>query len=75
VDIARYRATLQALTEARRSAVTEMLRGDVDDAQREQWHWIMQLLDSVERSARRSLRETVLVDGASGSGLWPSSAP
>jgi hypothetical protein len=63
VDIARYRATLQALTEARRSAVSEMLGGHVDDAEREQWHWILELLDSIERSARRSLRRTVLVDG------------
>jgi hypothetical protein len=64
VNIARYRATLQALTEARQSAA-KVLQGDpVDEADREQWLWILQLLDSIERSARRSLRETVIVDGA-----------
>ena len=61
MDIARYRATLQALTEARQSAATA-LPGHADDAEREQWLWIAQLLDSIERSARRALRETVIVD-------------
>jgi hypothetical protein len=61
VDIARYRATLQALTEARQSAATA-LRGHADVAEREQWLWIAQLLDSIERSARRALRETVIID-------------
>jgi len=60
VDIARYRATLQALTEARQSAAVA-LRGHIDDAEREQWLWITQLLDSIERSARRALRETVVI--------------
>ena len=61
MDIARYRATLQALTEARQSAA-KALFSRVDDAEREQWLWIVQLLDSIERSARRALRETVIVD-------------
>jgi hypothetical protein len=61
VDIARYRATLQALTEARHSAAAAQ-RGHVDDAEREQWLWIAQLLDSIERSARRALRETIIID-------------
>jgi hypothetical protein len=63
VDIARYRATLQALTEARQSAVTALLCGAGDDAEREQWRWILGLLDSIEQTTRRSLRETVVVDG------------
>ena len=61
MDIARYRATLQALTEARRSAVAALLCGHADDAEREQWLWIVELLDSIERSARRALRETVVI--------------
>jgi hypothetical protein len=61
VDIARYRATLQALTEARQSAGTALLCSPCDDAEREQWQWMLELLDSVERSARRSLRQTVIV--------------
>ena len=64
MDIARYRATLQALTEARQSAVTALLCGAGDDAERKQWRWILELLDSIERAARRSLRETVVVDGS-----------
>jgi hypothetical protein len=51
-----------------------MLCGDVDDAEREQWHWMVELLDSVERAARRSLHATVLVEGSPSSGLWPSTA-
>ncbi len=62
MDIARYRATLQALTEARRSAAKALACGPVDDAEREQWLWLIDLLDSIERAARRALRETVLVD-------------
>jgi hypothetical protein len=62
VDIARYRATLQALTEARQSAATALLGGHVDDAELEQWLWLVQLLDSIERSARRALRETILIN-------------
>jgi hypothetical protein len=41
--------------------VTALLGGHVDDAEREQWLWIVQLLDSIERSARRALRETVVI--------------
>jgi hypothetical protein len=62
VDIARYRATLQALTEARQTAVTTVLCSRADDAEREQWLWIVELLDSIERTARCALRETVIVD-------------
>lgn len=54
MDIARYRATLQALTEARQSVVTGLLCDQVDDADLEQWLWLVQLLDSIERSARRT---------------------
>jgi hypothetical protein len=57
VDIARYRATLQALTEARRQAARTLIRGGLDDAQREQWLWIIDLLDSIERASRRALRD------------------
>jgi hypothetical protein len=42
--------------------VFDELRGHADDAEREQWLWIAQLLDSIEQSARRSLRETVIID-------------
>jgi hypothetical protein len=41
--------------------VTALLCGHVDDAEWEQWLWIVQLLDSIERSARRALRETVVI--------------
>jgi hypothetical protein len=61
VDIARYRATLQALTEARRSAVVVLLCGRLDEPEREQWYWLIGLLDSAERTARRRLRETVVI--------------
>ena len=61
MDIARYRATLQALTEARRSAVRMLLCGRLDDAEREQRYWIIALLDSAERTARRRLHETVVI--------------
>jgi hypothetical protein len=62
VDIARYRATLQALTEARRQAARMLVRGGLDDAQREQWLWIIDLLDSIERASRRALRDEVVIE-------------
>jgi hypothetical protein len=43
--------------------MTEVLYGGIDEAEREQWLWIVQMLDSIERTARRALRETVVVDG------------
>jgi hypothetical protein len=62
VDIARYRATLQALTEARQTAAYTLRCGRLDDAQREEWHWMLGLLDSIERTARRSLRDDVVIE-------------
>lgn len=61
MDIARYRATLQALTEARRQAARMLISGGLDDAQREQWLWIVDLLDSIERTSRRALRDEVVI--------------
>jgi hypothetical protein len=61
VDIARYRATLQALTEARRQVARTVIRGGLDDAQREQWLWIIDLHDSIERASRRALRDEVVI--------------
>jgi hypothetical protein len=62
VDIARYRATLQALAEARQTAARTLHCGRLDDAQREEWHWMLGLLDSIERTARRSLRDDVVIE-------------
>jgi hypothetical protein len=61
VNIARYRATLQALTEARQTAGRTLVCGQLDDAQREQWLWMIDLLDSIEQTARRSLRRDVVI--------------
>ena len=63
MDIARYRATLQALTEARRSAAEALASGGLDAAEREQWIWTLSLFDSIERTAQSMLRQGVLVSG------------
>jgi hypothetical protein len=64
VDIARYRATLQALTAARLTAARALLSGRLDEAEREEWHWLLDLLDSIERTSGRLLREDIVIGGA-----------
>jgi hypothetical protein len=38
-----------------------LISGGLDDAQREQWLWIVDLLDSIERTSRRALRDEVVI--------------
>jgi hypothetical protein len=41
-----------------------LLSGQLDEAGREEWHWLLDLLDSIERTSGRLLREDVVISGA-----------
>jgi len=56
----------EALTEARRSASDALATKGLGATEREQLLWTLSLLESIERTARRTLRATV-VKGSAGS--------
>jgi len=62
VDKARYRATLQALSEARRSATEALAWDGLDGARAGAMLWTLKLLDSIEQTAWKRLRATVVTD-------------